>query len=115
VSIKGSPSRWFEAAVRRGDLAAALGEASELPWPLAPAYGLALVVLLGEAHDPRHGRWSARWAAQMTLQHSAVDLAVLGELVYLLEALAVDGDARLELVALGERVGVGGARALLVG
>ena len=68
VSIKGRPSQWFEAAC--GALAAALGEASGLPRPLAPVYGLALVVLLAESHEPRHGWWAARCAARMTLQHS---------------------------------------------
>ena len=45
----------------------ALSELGELPRPLPARYALALVVLLGEAGDARHGRWAARWAAQVTL------------------------------------------------
>ena len=114
MSIKGRPGTWFENAVRRGDLGAALSEASELPRPLPPLHALGLVMLLGEASDPRHGRWAARWAAQLTLAQPTVDLAVLGELVDALEAAAAsDRSGRRALAALAAAHGVRRADALL--
>lgn len=114
VSIKGRPAGWFEAAIRRGDLTAALSELGELPRPLAPRYALGLVVLLGEAGDARHGRWAARWAAQVTLSDPGVDLAALAELVRALAAAPRFGMASREaVVAVAERHGVGDVSGLL--
>ncbi len=116
VSIKGRPGSWFEAAVRRGDLSTALSELGELPRPLAPRYALGLVVLLGEAEDPRHGRWAARWAAHVTLADAQVDLAALAELVRTLAAAPRLGRAGREAVAaLAERHGVRDVSGLLIG
>ena len=116
MSIKGRPASWFEAAIRRGDLTAALSELGELPRPLPPRYALALVVLLGEAGDARHGRWAARWAAQVTLADAHVDLAALAELVRALAAAPGLGNAGREAVAtLAERHGVRDVSGLLIG
>ncbi|MCA1678335.1 MAG: hypothetical protein LC777_05000 [Actinobacteria bacterium] len=94
----------------------ALSELGELPRPLAPRYALALVVLLGEADDARHGRWAARWAAQVTLTDPAVDLAALAELVRALAAAPRLGTAGREAVAaLAERHGVADVGSLLSG
>jgi hypothetical protein len=83
--------------VRRGDLAGALSEASELPRPLPAA-----LALLGDAGDPRHPRWAARWAARFTLDHDSVDLEVLAELCRLLSATAASAPAaRQALSSLG--------------
>jgi hypothetical protein len=115
VSIKGRPASWFEAAVRRGDLSTALSELGELPRPLAARYALGLVVLLGEAEDPRHGRWAARWAAHVTLADAQVDLGALAELVRTLAAAPRLGRAGREAVAaLAERHGVRDVSGLLI-
>jgi hypothetical protein len=117
VSIKGRPGSWFEAAVRRGDLTMALSELGELPRPLAPRYALGLVVLLGEAEDPRHGRWAARWAAHVTLADAQVDLGALAELVRTLAGAPRLGKeaGREAVAALAERHGVRDASGLLIG
>jgi hypothetical protein len=74
------------------------------------------VVLLGEAEDPRHGRWAARWAAQVTLADAEVDLGVLAEIVRTLAAAPRLGRAGREAVAaLAERHGVRDANELLIG
>jgi hypothetical protein len=70
--------------------------------------------LLGEAGDARHGRWAARWAAQVTLADPGVDLAALAELVRALAAAPRLGMAGREAVAvLAERHGVGDVSGLL--
>lgn len=105
---------WFEAAIRRGDLTAAPSELSELPHPLALRYALSLVVLLGEAGDARHGRWAARWVAQVTLADPGVDLAALAELMRAPATAPRLGMAGREAVAaLAERHGVGDVSGLL--
>ena len=115
MSIKGRPAGWLDAAIRRGDLSAALSELGELPRPLVPRYALGLVVLLGEAGDARHGRWAARWAAQVTLADPGVDLAALAELVRVLAAAPRLGIAGREAVAaVAERHGVGDVSGLLI-
>lgn len=93
VSTKGGAARWFEGSVRRGDLAGALSELDALPRPVTPLYALGLVVLLGEARDPRHGRWAARWAGRLALEQATVDLAALGQFVAELSAAAAAGRA----------------------
>ena len=94
----------------------ALSELGELPRPLPARYALALVVLLGEAGDARHGRWAARWAAQVTLADAHVDLAALAELVRAFAAAPRLGGAGREAVAtLAERHGVRDVRGLLIG
>ncbi len=79
MSIKGSPQRWLEQAIATGDLASALGEASELR-PLSLSHALGVVCLLQEAHDPRAGRAGARWAARLTLERPDVDVDALAQL-----------------------------------
>ena len=114
MSIKGRPGPWFERAVRRGDLAAALSEAAELPRPLPHAHALALVVPLGEAGDARHARWAARWAPRFALDRDSVDLTVLGELTALLSLAATPAQtAREALAMLTARHGAAGAEQLL--
>ena len=114
MSIRGRPSRWFEQAVRRGDLAGALGEASELARPLPSAHALALVVLLGDSGDARHGRWAARWIGRAALERDSVTLTTVAELTDLLQRAARgDDQARATLGALAERHGAVGANALL--
>ena len=94
----------------------ALSELGELPRPLASRYALGLVVLLGEAEDPRHARWAARWAAHVTLADAQVDLAALAELVRTLAAAPHLGKAGREAVAaLAERHGVRDVSGLLIG
>ena len=85
-----------------------------MPRPLAARYALGLVVLLGEAGDARHGRWAARWAAQVTLADPGVDLSALAELVRALAAAPRLGTAGREAIAaLAERHGVGEVSGLL--
>jgi hypothetical protein len=90
VSVKGNPASWFEAAVRRGDLAGALGEIPALPRPLSLAYALAIVVLMRERGDARHARAAARWAARLTLERKSVTLTDLAAAVDALELLGRD-------------------------
>lgn len=74
MSIKGSPRVWFEAAVQRGELAAAVAEVDALR-PLGLGYALGLTVLLAEARDPRADRAIARWLARLTLERPGVATA----------------------------------------
>ena len=114
MSIRGRPGDWFEQALRRGDLAGALSEASELPKPLPSADALALVVLLGDVGDARYDRWGARWVGRVAVERDSVSLATVGELVELLErASAGDAAARVALGALAARHGAVGAEQLL--
>jgi hypothetical protein len=116
VSIKGRPGQWFEAAVRRGDLCAALAEVPELPQPLPLGWALALVVLLDDASDPRYPRWAARWAGRIAVERDTVDLSALAELVRLLNhGRELDAEGRRRLVELAERHGAVGVQSLLLG
>jgi hypothetical protein len=100
--------------LRRGDLTGALSEASELPRPLPTAQALALVVMLGDTADVRHGRWAARWIGRVALERDSVTLATVTELAALLgRAAGDDPQARAALAALAERHGAVGADSLL--
>ena len=87
--MKGSPGRWFEHSVRARDLSGALAEAAELR-PLNLGYALALVVLFGEADDPRFPRASARWLARLVLERKGVRLADVRDALDALAALPHD-------------------------
>jgi hypothetical protein len=114
MSIKGSPGRWFDAGVHRGDLSAALAEAADLPRPLPLGRALGLVVACAAADDRRYDRWAARWAGRLAVERRSVDLAVLAEIVALLRhGAALRPQERRALGELAERHGAVGARALL--
>lgn len=66
MSIKGSPRTWFDAALKRGDLTTAWGEAFELR-PLTLADSLGLLLLMAEERDARYYRGAARWLGRFAL------------------------------------------------
>lgn len=78
--------------MRSGNLAGALAEVPDLPRPLAMHHALGLVVLFGEAGDPRFPRASARWLGRFSLERASVDLEAMHAATDAL--LAIDGDAR---------------------
>lgn len=82
-------------------MAGALSQASELPRPLPSAHALALVVLLGDTGDARHGRRAARWIGRVALEREGVTLTTVAELADLLQREARGDDrARAALGAL---------------
>jgi hypothetical protein len=99
--------------VRARDLSGALVEAAELR-PLNLGYALALVVLFGEAGDPRFPRASARWLARLVLERADVQLADVRGALDALAALPHDPPcARRALAAVCAAHDVpGGARLL---
>lgn len=115
MSIKGSPQHWFEGAVQDGSLARALTEVPDLHPPLSLPYALGLVVLFGEAQDPRFPRAAAKWVGRFALEQPTVELPALRTVVLALAALADDSaQARRTLADVAERHHLPSSRALLV-
>lgn len=115
MTIKGSSSRWYEAAVRSGDLAGALAEVYDFPQPLSLDYALGLVVLFGEHDDPRFGRAAAKWTGRFALEHASVDLAVVRSVALALSSLSGGSTAaRAALSTATEQHGLRAAGRLLL-
>jgi hypothetical protein len=68
MSIKGRPGSWLTDALQRGDLATALGEASEIS-NLNLGDALALVVLMAARRHATFDRAAARWVGRLVLEH----------------------------------------------
>lgn len=103
MSIKGRPQTWLERAIANGQLAVALGEASELR-PLDLNHALGVLCLLHEARDPRAPRAGARWAARLTLERPGVDVDALAALAAALQhAHTCPGGPRPALRELAQR------------
>jgi hypothetical protein len=114
LSIKGSPRKWFDAALARGDAASAWAAACELG-QLNLADALALCLLLRDQHPPLYERAAARWVARLALEARAMRLADLGLAVAALQALhgaERDGGAEA-LTVLCEQHGQGDAADVL--
>jgi hypothetical protein len=93
LSIKGSPRKWFDDALARGDATGAWSAAHELG-QVNLADALALCLLLRDQHPPLYERAAARWAARFALEARSTRLAELGLAVAALQALrGADVDA----------------------
>jgi hypothetical protein len=113
VSIKGSPYRWFESALRRGDLLGVRAAAVELPQVhLRDALGV--VLLMADKHDDRYERAATRWLARLALERPAAGLDDLRLGLVALEALPYNRDAACQVLRdLCERQGLDNVVGLL--
>lgn len=68
MTIKGSPAVWLRGALERGDLATAIGEASEIP-RLNLGDALAIVLLMAAQNYRAFDRAGAKWVARLALEH----------------------------------------------
>jgi hypothetical protein len=115
VSIKGSPSSWFEASVRQGDLLTARSEVYELTRPLHLRYALGLLVLYVEHDDDHAPVATALWLARFALERRPhVDVDDLVDVIDALQVLRDDrAEGRRQLVEIVARHGLD-MRGLLV-
>ena len=98
VSIKGSPYRWFESALRRGDLLGVRAAAAELPQVnLVDALGV--VLLMAAKNDERYGRAATRWLGRLALERPATGLDDLRLGLTALEALPHNPEGARQVLA----------------
>lgn len=80
VSIKGRPTTWLDAAIKRGDAASAISAATELrKGSLSLDYALAIVVLMADGDPDRYdravARWLERWGTERADPRASGDVA----------------------------------------
>jgi hypothetical protein len=114
MSIKGSPQKWFAAALARGDAAGAWAAAHELG-QLSLADALSLCLLLRVHNAALFERAAARWVARFALEPPAMTLSELQLAASALGALqGPELDAAVDaLMQLCERHGQPAAAELL--
>jgi hypothetical protein len=105
VSIKGSPYRWFRAALERGDLRSVRIAAIELSH-ISLADATAMLVLMAASGDSAYEPAAVRWIGRLAIERPQMSLEDLAAATTTLVALPDAAAAREQLATLCAHYGM---------
>ena len=105
MSIKGSPYRWFRAALERGDLRSVRIAAIELSH-INLADATAILALMATSADPTYEPAAVRWIARLATERPRMNLEDLAVATATLVALPHATEAREQLATLCAHYGM---------